>query len=73
MRGMMEMVYEEYYQMHVKQLEAGVDPLELAAVLMVQALSMYKTALDQETYYTITDSIMSQRDAIKTFGMGYNL
>jgi hypothetical protein len=70
---MMENIYSEYFNMHVRHLAEGADPLELAAVLMVQALSMYKTALDEETYHKITDSIMSQRDAIKTFGMGYNL
>jgi len=43
------------------------DPLAVAAVLMTQALSLYKTILDPASYDAMVDAISSRRDEVKPF------
>ena len=43
------------------------DPLAVAAVLMTQALSLYKTTLDPASYDAMVDAISSRRDEVKPF------
>jgi hypothetical protein len=43
------------------------DPLAVAAVLMTQALSLYKTILDPASYDEMVDAISSRRDEVKPF------
>jgi len=43
------------------------DPMEVAAVMMAQALSLYRTGLDEMDYNKIVDSISSSRDCVQKF------
>lgn len=46
------------------------DPLEVAAIMSVIALSMYKTCLDSEGFENIIDKISESRDNVKPFSGG---
>jgi hypothetical protein len=43
------------------------DPLAIAACMLAQALSIYRTALTEEDYNRIIDNISAKRDKIKVF------
>ncbi len=43
------------------------DAMEIAAVMMAQALSIYKTALSENDYNNIVDVMSISRDSVKTF------
>ena len=40
------------------------SPLAIAAILMTQALSIYKTVLEEDEYNAIVDSISDKRDKV---------
>jgi len=61
-----EELYAKYMEIH-SQLISDYDPLEMAAVLTVQALTMYKTLLPEDEYLAMVDSIYERRHDIKTF------
>ena len=42
-------------------------PMEVAAIMMAQALTIYKSALSEEDYNRIVDNISSSRNKVKTF------
>jgi hypothetical protein len=44
------------------------DPMEVAAIMMAQALSIYRTTMSEEDYNRMVDSISSTRDKVQTFG-----
>ncbi len=46
------------------------DPMEIAAIMSVIALSMYKTYLDTEGFEAIIDRISESRDDVKPFSGG---
>jgi hypothetical protein len=41
--------------------------IEVAAIMMTQALSIYKTSMTAEDYNRMVDSISDSRDHVKTF------
>lgn len=43
------------------------DPLAIAACMMSQALSIYRTTLEEEDYNKIVDNISAQRDKVHVF------
>jgi len=55
----------KYWNQHTEMLEQGYKPLEVAAVLMVQALTIYKTVLNADEYEKIVDGMSDRRDEIK--------
>jgi hypothetical protein len=59
-------LYKKYMAFHEVMLEEY-EPLEIAAVISVQALSFYKTVLPDEDYQKIVDAISDRRDLIQTF------
>ncbi len=59
-------LYHKYMAFHSVMLENH-KPLELAAVLLVQALSFYRTVMTEEDYLTMVDSIYENRHEVKTF------
>lgn len=61
-----EELYAKYMEVH-SQLVSDYDPLEMAAVLTVQALTMYKTLLSEDEYLAMVDSIYESRHDVKTF------
>jgi hypothetical protein len=44
------------------------DPMEVAAIMMAQSLSIYRTTMSEEDYNRMVDSILSNRDKVQTFG-----
>jgi hypothetical protein len=42
-------------------------PLEVAAIMMTQALSIYKSAMSEEDYNKMVDMISASRTQVKTF------
>jgi hypothetical protein len=49
------------------QMVAEYDAMEVAAIMMAQALSIYKTGLDEIDYNKMVDRISSSRDNVKKF------
>ena len=43
------------------------DPMSVAAIMMTQALTIYKSAMSEEDYHRMVDSISASRDQVKTF------
>jgi hypothetical protein len=41
--------------------------MEVAAIMMAQALTIYKSAMSEEDYNRMVDNISSSRDKVKTF------
>ena len=58
-------LYQEYWSIHAKMIDKEHNPLEIAAVLMAQSLSIYKTILDQDEYDSMVDSISDMRDRVQ--------
>jgi len=62
----LETLYTEYLGFTDKMVgEYG--HLQVAAIMMTQALSIYKTSMSPEEYNMMVDSISSNRDKVKTF------
>ena len=43
------------------------SPMEVAAIMMARAMTIYKSALSEEEYNQIVDNISASRSKIKTF------
>ena len=43
------------------------SPMAVAAIMMAQALTIYKSAMSEEDYNRIVDNMSSSRDKVKTF------
>ena len=43
------------------------SPLEIAAIMMTQALSIYRTSMSENEYNKMVDAISDNRDKVKTF------
>ena len=65
----LEQLYQDYWLIHAQKLEYH-SPLEVAAVLMAQAMTLYKTVLDEDDYNLIVDDIGRKRDQIKVLTPG---
>ena len=61
-----EDLYAKYLQFTSVMLEDYKD-IEIAGVMITQALSMYKTVLPEEDYQRMTKSIYERRNDVKTF------
>jgi hypothetical protein len=57
-------LYQDYWIIHSQKLNTH-DPLEVAAVLMAQAMTIYKTVLDDTDYNKIVDDISKMRNQVK--------
>jgi hypothetical protein len=57
-------LYQEYWMIHGQKLDQY-DPLEVAAVLLAQAMTIYRTVLDEEDYNKMVDSIDKMRNDVK--------
>ena len=49
-------IYQEYWQFHSVMLEKY-KPMEIAGVMMAQAMTIYKTMLSEEEFSQLTESI----------------
>ena len=63
-------LYTRYMQFTELMIEDN-KPLEIAATMMAQALSIYKTVLNGEDYNSMVDSISDSRDKVKSFDGPY--
>jgi hypothetical protein len=60
-------------ELYNKQLEFASEmmekhgPLPVAAIMMTQALSIYRTSLEEIEYHNMVDAISTSRDQIKRF------
>jgi len=64
--GSPEDIYAKYMAFNNVMLEQHL-PLEIAAIMMTQALSIYRTVLTEEDYNKMVDSISDLRDRVHTF------
>ena len=59
-----EELYQEYWSIHSEKLDNH-SPLEVAAVLLAQAMSLYRTVLDENDYNKMVDDISKMRNKVK--------
>lgn len=58
-------LYQEYWVIHSAMIDKGHEPLEIAAILTAQAMSIYRTVLDNDDYNKMVDDIGQMRDRVK--------
>ena len=61
-----EDLYAKYLQFTAVMLEEYKD-IEIAGIMVTQALSMYRTVLPEEDYQRMIKSIYERRNDVKTF------
>ena len=61
-----EELYAKYLQFTAVMLEEYKD-IEIAGVMITQALSLYRTVLPEEDYQRMVTSIYERRNDVKTF------
>ena len=59
-------LYNEYLQFTDDQLTTY-DAMAVAGIMLAQALSIYKTAMNDEDYNNMIDTISDSRDKVKSF------
>lgn len=64
--GSPEELYSKYMAFNAVMLESH-KPLEIAAILATQSLSIYRTILSDEDYQKIVDNISNMRDRVQIF------
>lgn len=62
----LENLYSEYLSF-TDQMVGKYGAMEVAAVMMAQALSIYKTSMSEDDYNSIVDSISASRSKVQTF------
>ena len=62
----MEELYKEYLAF-TDQMAGKYDAFKVAAVMMTQALSIYKSSMDEDQYNRMVDNISASRDKVYTF------
>jgi len=60
----LEKLYQAYWDFHGTMIDKEHNPLEIAAVLIAQGLTLYKTVLDDEDYSKMVNSIMDSSHKI---------
>lgn len=61
-----EELYNKYMAFNQIMLEDH-KAIEIAAIMIVQGLSFYRTVMDEEDYQKIVDSIYNNRNNVHTF------
>lgn len=64
--GSTEDLYQKYMAFNHIMLEQY-EPLELAAILVIQGLSFYRSCMSEEDYQRIVKTIYDKRDSVNTF------
>jgi len=67
---------EQLYNSYVKftdQMIKEHEILSIAGVMLAQALSIYKTTLNQDDYNSMIDRVSDLRDQVKTFSVNKTL
>jgi hypothetical protein len=60
----LENLYQDYWAFHATMIDKDHSPIAIAAILVAQALSIYKTVLEEDEYERIVDSISDSRDKV---------
>jgi hypothetical protein len=60
----LENLYQTYWAFHATMIDKDHSPIEIAAILVAQALSIYKTMLEEDEYEHMVDSISNSRDKV---------
>jgi hypothetical protein len=60
----LENLYQDYWAFHATMIDKDHSPIAIAAILVAQALSIYKTVLEEDEYEQIVDSISNSRDKV---------
>ena len=60
----LENLYQDYWAFHATMIDKDHSPIEIAAILVAQALSIYKTVLEEDEYEQMVDSISNSRDKV---------
>ena len=60
----LDKLYQDYSTINAKNLD-HYNPLEVAAVLLAQAISIYRTVLDDDDYNKMVDDISRLREEVK--------
>jgi hypothetical protein len=60
----LEDLYQDYWAFHASMIDKDHSPIAIAAILVAQALSIYKTVLEEDEYNSIVDSISDKRDKV---------
>jgi len=60
----LENLYQDYWAFHARMIDNDHSPIEIAAILVAQALSIYKTVLEEDEYEQMVDSISNSRDKV---------
>jgi hypothetical protein len=63
----MSLLYDRYWNITLDAVEAN-EVLAVAAVMLSQALTLYRTALSKDDYDRIIDSISELKDRVKILG-----
>jgi len=59
-------LYRKYMAFNGIMLEEH-DPLEIAATMVIQGLTFYRSFLSEEDYQKMVQSIYNNKDEVKTF------
>jgi hypothetical protein len=62
----LQKLYEQYLEFN-DQMCSEYSLLEVAAIMMAQSLTIYKSALDEEEYNLMVDNISNSRNKVKAF------
>jgi len=62
----LENLFREYWNQHKSIIEQGYEPLDVAAILMVHALSIYRTVLSAEEYEEMVDNMSARRGDVQS-------
>ena len=60
----LENLYQDYWAFHASMIDKDHSPIAIAAILVAQALSIYKTVLEEDEYEQMVDSISNSRDKV---------
>ena len=61
-----EELYKKYMAFNDVMLEQH-DPMEIAAILVIQGLTFYRSFMSEEDYQRMVNSIYDRRDQVRTF------
>jgi len=62
--GSLESLYEKFMSFNTLMMEDH-SPLEVAAIMVTQGLTYYRTILDEDEYQRMVKSIYDSRDKVK--------
>lgn len=61
----LETLYQDYWAFHASMIDKEHNPIEIAAILVAQALSIYKTMLTTDEFNKMVDSISDSRELVQ--------